>query len=190
MVTLLLVTGCGFGGTSMPDEIEITLPNGETLAATIGTGVPSLANSEWVVYRVSENGNRGGAVLTMVFNDEGGLDGFSNSTIASSVFGSEIVLDGQKHSTTQPNLDYAGSTYGAENASGLAFEARIKAYYSGILAAKATAVATAAFVEDDPDTMIGYFEFSSHATILQDTELGQQAEQEDNFDFIADRVTG
>ncbi|MFQ5413085.1 MAG: hypothetical protein ACE5E6_01370 [Phycisphaerae bacterium] len=183
------LTGCGLFGP--PPTADITLPDGETVVAPVDSGAPSLANSEWSVHRAQANGQAGQAVVTLVFDANGGIDRFTDSTIATTVFGDEIILDGATHGTTQAGLTYTGMTFGAENDSGFAFESRITALFFGLEAATASATATGTFVDGDPNTMVGMFEFVSHAAgALQNSPIAQQAEQQDAFDFVALRITG
>ena len=189
--TALISIGCGSGGSGFPSSIEITLPDDTTTTAEVGSGVASLADSEWEVFRVAADGvTRTTMVVTLVFNGKGGVSQFDDNTIASEIFGSQILLDGVRHNTTQQGLQYSAATYGAENESGFTFEARLLAFAAGIEAANGFATATGTFDENDPDMMTGTFAFKTVVTLFSNSSLAADGNQEDEFPFIAFCVVG
>lgn len=182
---------CGTAGTGtvngLPSSLEVTLPDGTQTPATLGSGVLSLADTTWQFFRTADN-LQGGAFVTVRFGSEGQLLAFENSTIAPQIFGTSILFDGQRHNTTQAGLQYAAATYGAESAdaTGFAFEGRLKAFAAGLEAATATASATATYDAADPNVIRGTFRFKSEVTLLSVPD----ANVDDEFSFLGRRVTG
>ena len=176
----LAMAGCGAGG-SLPDSVEVQLPDGTTQTVTLGAGVPSLADSTWVFF---EGG--GLPFMTITFGPNGELTKFEDNTLASEIFGDTIYFDGETHQTNQPGLSYSAATYGAQTADaiGFAFEGRISAFAAGLKAAEATASATGTFDLDNPDRMTGVFSFTSQVTI---TSI-PGANLDEEFEFVAERV--
>ena len=178
--------GCGSGSTTLPSTVLVELPDGTTTEVEQGAGAASLANSEWDFVRTSASG-QGTSFVRIVFNENGGLERFEDSTIASEVFGDEIIFDGERRETNQQGIQYAATTYGAEtnDGSGFAFEGRLSAYLSGLTVGTGTANASGTFDPDDPDVMTGTFSYSTQLTVPIDIP---GAEQDDEFDFRATRV--
>jgi len=177
--------GCGMGGTGLPSSQNVDLPDGSTLAATIGSGPASLANTEWAIYRAASNG-QGAQFLRLLFDEDGGLERFEDNTIAAEYFGSSIILDGQKHSTTQAGLSYAAGVYGAETSDGMgiAFTVSLRAYAAGLTAATGEASAVATFDDETKTSMRGTFSYFTQATLVDIEGVNQ----EDEFDFVAHRL--
>lgn len=189
--TALISIGCGSGGSGFPSSIEITLPDDTTTTAEVGSGVASLADTSWEVFRVAaDEVTPTTMVVTLVFNSKGGVSQFDDNTIASEIFGSQILLDGVRHNTTQQGLQYSAATYGAENESGFTFEARLLAFAAGIEAANGFATATGTFDENDPDMMTGTFAYKTVVTLLSGSSLVADGNQEDEFPFVAFCVAG
>ncbi len=184
-IAVFTLTGCGAGKTNLPSTVTVELPDGTTVEVEPGSGVASLADSQWEFYRTAAAG-QGLAFVTIVFGPDGNLESFENSTIASEIFGSSIRFDGSRHETSQKGLQYAASTYGAETSdgSGFAFEGRMTAFAAGIQAGTADLTATGTFDPDDADTMTGTFSFSTRVTLVSIPG----ADQDDEFFFIAHRV--
>lgn len=184
--TALLVTvGCG-GGSSVPSAVTIELPDGTEVRATQGSGVITLADSQWDFFRTASTA-QGAAFVRIQFGSQGELTRFDNNTIASEIFGSTLIFDGARHNTTQQGLQYAAATFGAEtsDSSGFAFQGLLTAFAAGLEAATATATASGTFDADDPDTMRGTFTFSSRVTLLDIPE----GNIDDSFTFVGRRVT-
>ena len=153
----------------------------------MGSGVISLADSDWDFFRGT--GDPGGAAFVRVrFGSDGNLESFLDNTIASEIFGSEIVFDGQRHATAQPPLEYAAATYGAEtsDSTGFTFEGRLSAYAAGFEAATATATAMAEFDDSDPNIVRGTFSFTSQVLLF--AEMFPQGNMDDEFLFVGRRV--
>lgn len=186
IVALFAGATAGCGGGSLPDSVIIELPDGTITSATMGAGVPSLADSTWQFYQ-SYGAGQSRAFMVISFGPDGNLELFEDNSIAPAVFGETIIFDGQQHPTTQAGLSYVAATYGAEtsDATGFAFEGRLTAYAAGIKAAEATASASGTFAPADPDTMTGTFAFTSEVTLMDMPE----ANLDESFDFIAHRVT-
>ena len=184
-LALALLVGCGATATSLPSVVTVELPDGSTVEADQGSGVPSLEDSKWEFFRTAGN-LQGAAFVTVVFDDDGALSRFENNTIASEIFGNTILFDGKRHNTTRQGLQYAAATYGAEtaDASGFAFEGHLEAFAGGLSAANATAIASAEFDPNDPDIVRGTFSFSSRVTLLNIPE----GDQDDEFSFFGRRV--
>lgn len=183
-----LSTGCGSGNDSLPSSVNIELPDGAIVTANRGSGVGSVSDSSWTVYRESNNAAAGIPLVVLKFDSSGVLTSFENNTIASDVFGSTILFDGQTHPTNQPNLSYAAATYGAENQSGLGFNAQLAAFAAGFTVATGSASAIGSFT--DENTIRGLFSFRTQATQFAASvggDLATQANQEDTFQFIAIR---
>jgi len=181
------LAGCGSAQRSgLPETVTIELPDGTTVEAEQGAGAASLADSRWEFFRTSSSA-QALAFVTITFGPEGNLESFENNTIAAEIFGDTIVFDGQRHSTTQQGLQYAAATFGAEtvDATGFAFEGRLTAFAVGIQAANGTATASATYVPDDPDTVVGTFTFSTRVTIASIPG----ADMDDEFAFVGHRET-
>jgi hypothetical protein len=176
--------GCGLGGPSLPASLTLELPDGDTLVAQIGSGPASLANSEWAFFRGPSAS--GVQFVRLVFDEDGGIESFEENTIAPEIFGSRIILDGQRHNTTQQGLTYVAGVYGAETESGdgIAFEVRLKGFAAGIEAATGSASASATFTDEDRNEMTGTFAFTTAVTIT-DIPGGNQS---DEFEFTAKRI--
>lgn len=181
---LLVMVGCG--GSSAPSAVTIELPDGTEVRATQGSGVITLADSQWDFFRTSSTA-QGTAFVRIQFGSAGELTRFDNNTIASAIFGSTLIFDGVRHNTTQAGLQYSAATFGAEtsDSSGFAFEGRLTAFAAGLEAASATASASGTFDPDDPDVMTGTFTFRSRVTLLDIPE----GNIDDSFTFIGRRVT-
>lgn len=181
----LMSAGCFGGGNSLPDSVTVALPDGTTVDATLGSGVLALADTTWDFTRVADNA-RGDAFARINFGPEGELASFENNTLASNIFGSTLVFDGQRHDTQQPAVQYAAATYGAEtsDATGFTFEVRLTAFAAGFQAATATVSASAEFDPDDPNTVRGTFIFSSRVTLISIPG----GNQDDTFSFEGRRV--
>jgi len=174
MAGLHCVHGCGVGSRDVPSAVIVELPDGTEVTATQGSGVISLADTEWDFFATAANA-QGAAFLRLRFGPNGNLAAFENNTLASEIFGSTILFDGARHNTTQQGLQYAAATYGAETSdgSGFAFEGVLTAFAAGLEAANATAAATGEFVPEDPNLMHGTFEFTSQVTLLNIPEGNQ-----------------
>ena len=184
----LLVPGCGGGG--LPSSQTVTLPDGTTQTVTMGSGVISLADTEWDFFYVSGNA-QGRAFVRISFDENGSLAAFDNNEIAAEVFGATILFDGARHNTTQPSVQYAATTYGAEtsDSTGFAFKGVLKAYAAGIMVAEATATATAEFDPDDPNVVYGEFEFSAEVSSLVSSVANVSAEDlNQEFSFMGRKV--
>lgn len=186
VVVGILMIGCGGARNGLPDAVTVTLPDGSEVDATQGAGVVALADTTWDFYRSATNA-QGAAFIRVKFGPEGELDRFENSTIASQIFGTTLIFDGERHNTTQSGLTYAAATYGAESedSGGFAFAGRVTAFAVGLTAATAEASAVAEFDTDDPNTVRGTFSFSSQTTLVDIPE----ANQDDEFSFVGRRVT-
>lgn len=181
---LAALPGC-FGNNSLPPTVTIDLPDGSQTQATLGSGVIALANTTWDFFRVANNA-QGISFVTVRFGPAGNLERFDDNTIASSIFGSTILFDGQRHDTSQPGLQYAAATFGAETSDsmGFAFQARLTGFIAGIEGADATATATAEFDPNDPNVVTGTFTFTSRVTLLDIPE----GNIDDEFSFRGERV--
>lgn len=165
--SLLAPAGCGSRGSNLPAALTVMLPDGTEERVTMGSGVATLADTEWDLYAVAENAQVAPFVRVR-FNANGSLHSFDNNTIAREVFGSQILFDGQRHRTNQFGLDYAAATYGAEtlDASGFAFTAKLTAYAAGLVeAAQVTAKASGNFDAEDPCIIRGTFNYSIRVKI-------------------------
>jgi hypothetical protein len=185
VISLIIVAGCIGRSTNLPSSVTVELPDGTTVEAEAGSGAPSLADSQWQFFR-TEGSAQSLAFATIHFGPQGELASFSDSTIASNIFGSEIIFDGQRHSARQKGLQYAASTYGAETATadGIAFEGRVTAFFGDFAVGNATASAAAAFDPEDSNIMVGTFAFSTRVTLIDIPEGNTDAE----FSFIGRRV--
>ncbi len=184
VTTALLVTvGCGGGQSSVPSAVTVELPDGTEVRATQGSGVITLADSEWDFFRTGS----ASAFVRIQFGSSGELTRFDNNTIASNIFGSTLIFDGVVHNTTQQGLQYVAATFGAETAdsTGFAFEGHLTGLAAGLEAATATATASGTFDADDPNTMTGDFSFNSRVTLLDIPE----GNIDDEFTFVGRRVT-
>jgi hypothetical protein len=188
----LLVFGCSGGNASLPTTITVELPDGSQVETTLGSGVISFADSSWQFYAYAGGSAQAAPFVTVRFGPNGELAAFENNTLASEIFGSQLLFDGQRHPTTQEGLEYAAATYGAEtsDAHGFAFEGRLVAYIPFVgEVADATASASGEFEGDDINTVRGTFEFESHVTfdamgLVPEEYMHMQQE----FDFIGHRV--
>ena len=176
--------GCGSRST-LPSTVVVDLPDGTTAEVEQGAGVTSLADTTWRFLRATGTA-QGLPFLTISFGPEGNLEAFSDNTIASQVFGSEILFDGQQHSTSVSGVTYAASTYGAEtvDGSGFTFAGRMTAWAGPIVVGQATATATGTFNPDDPNTMTGTFAFTTDINFVSIPE----AEMDEEFSFVAHLV--
>ena len=180
--------GAGLGGSrGVPDSVTVELPDGSTVDAQLGAGVPSLADSSWEFY-ITGQATQSLPFVVISFGSQGNLERFDGNTIAREIFGDTILFDGHSHATAQAGLSYVAGTYGAEtsDATGFAFEGRLTAYAAGITAATATASASGTFDSNDPDTMTGGFSFQSEVVIASIPN----ANMSESFSFIAHRATG
>src|ERR1041385_404817 len=126
------VTGCAIliaigGCTPMcPPTEPITLVDGTTANADVGSGAASQANSTWAFYANAAGPTSilGIQILpgtsVFLFRAEFGAGGkwvriFDNEKIAPDAFGTQILFDGAQHAMVQPNLTYAAVSYGAEH---------------------------------------------------------------------------
>ena len=186
-LAFLTLAGCGLGGSDLPSAVTVELPDGSTVEAGKGDGVASLESSTWDFSRTASNG-QGTVFVTVVFDENGALARFENSTIASEIFGSTIKFDGIRHNTTQQGLQYVGATYGAStsDATGFAFEGLMKAYAAGIEAATATASSWGVYDPDDSNVIRGEFAFTTVVTLLSIPE----GDQDENWTYIGHRVVG
>ena len=187
---LLLSVGCG--GTGLPDTLTVELPDGTQEEVTLGSGVISFADSSWQFYRGVGNSAQGVPFVIIRFGPNGELAAFENNTIASQIFGSDILFDGERHDTTQASLQYAAATYGAETADahGFAFEGLLAAYVPVLgEVAHATASAVGEFDGDDINTIVGTFEFVSDVTTNAFNLVPKEyVHMEEAFDFIGQRI--
>lgn len=183
----LLLPGCS-GKPPVPNSVDVVLPDGTTVTATLGSGVISLANSVWGFCRGATNPDCLNPFVVIRFSPTGSLEAFEDNTIASAIFGDTILFDGQPHNTAQPGLQYVAATFGAEtsDSSGFTFEGRLSALAAGIEAATATATATAEFDPVDPDVVFGTFSFSSE--ILLFPEMFPGGNIDDSFAFAGRRL--
>lgn len=179
--------GCGAAAT-VPDELEITLPDGTTTNATLGSGVISLANSEWVVTRNFATG-QGVPFVRFVFNENGGITEFRDNSIAPEIFGDTLFFDGARHETNQPGISYEAGVFGAgtEDGTGVTFVVRVAAFAVGLQVASAEASVVATIVDDS--TMSGTLSFSIEITDLVTSfiDLGNFVDN-DEFEFTATRL--
>ena len=189
-VMTIATAGCGSrGGSQIPDSVIVTLPDGTTTTATLGAGVPSLADSTWELFITGQTEVSAAQALPFLvvsFGPDGELTRFDGNTISPEIFGDTVLFDGERHNTSQPGLTYSAGTYGAESsdASGFSFVGRLTAFAAGFNAASATATATGTFKADDPDTMTGVFSISVRVTI---TSI-PQADTDAAYTYIAHRV--
>lgn len=186
-LSCLVLSGCG-AKSAAPSSVDVTLPDGTTVTATMGSGVISLADSVWAFCRDANSTSCLNPFMTVRFSSTGSLDAFEDNTIASAIFGDTILFDGLRHNTAQPSLQYSAATFGAEasDSSGFTFQARLSAFAAGFEAATATATATAEFDADDPDVVRGTFSFTSQVLLFP--ELFPQGNMDDEFPFIGQRV--
>lgn len=178
----LCVVGCSNG---LPSSVDVELPDGSVVQTTLGSGVISFADSKWQFFRTTGSG-QGAPFVTIVFGPNGELAAFEENTIASEIFGTEVIFDGASHPTNQVGLTYAAATFGAStaDATGFTFEGRVTAFAAGINAANATASASGTFDGDDVNTVTGTFRFRSEVTLLDIPE----GNIEDTYNFIGRRV--
>ncbi len=182
-----LLPGCG-GKPPVPSSVDVTLPDGTTVTATMGSGVISLADSVWGFCKNVSDANCTNPFVVIRFNSTGSLEAFEDNTIASSIFGDTILFDGVAHNTPQPALQYVAATFGAESldSSGFTFEGRLTALAAGLQAAKATATATAEFDADDDGLVYGTFTFTSEVLLFP--ELIPEGNIDDSFAFVGRRI--
>jgi len=184
---LLLATGCGTIGGALPDTVTVDLPDGTQTTATLGSGVDRLANTSWEFF-LTAPAAQGAPFVVISFGDSGNLEAFNDNTLASEIFGDQIIFDGQVHNTSQAGLSYSAGTFGAEtsDASGFAFQGVLNAFAAGFKVADCTANASGTFDPDDPDTMTGMFDYAFQVTVdfpgIPVSDLAQ------TFGFIAHRV--
>lgn len=190
-IASLLTLGCS-GGTGLPETITVELPDGSEVQTTMGSGVISFADSSWQFFRTAGSSAQGLLFVVVRFGPNGELTAFENNTLASEIFGTEILFDGQRHNTTQQGLQYAAATYGAatSDAHGFTFEGRLTAFVA-VLGQAANAVATASgeFDGDDINTVRGTFTFESHVTLNAFNLVPEEyVDTEESFNFIGHRV--
>lgn len=189
--TVILVgTGCGNRSSAVPDRATVELPDGTTTTVTLGSGVPSLADSTWNFYvtgNLEVPSGQSQPFLSITFGPEGELTRFDDNTFSPEIFGDTIYFDGANHNTNQAGLSYSAGTYGAEtaDASGFSFLGRLTAFAAGFTAANATVTASGMFDADDPDTMTGELTFSVRATV----DFIPEANMDQGYTYIAHRVT-
>ena len=183
----LVLPGCA-GKPPVPSSVDVVLPDGTTVTATMGSGVISLANSVWGFCRSATNPDCLNPFMVVHFNSTGSLESFQDNTIASQIFGDTILFDGIAHNTAQAGLQYVAATFGAEtsDSSGFTFEGRLTGLAAGFEAATATATATAEFDPVDPDVVFGTFSFSSE--ILLFPEMFPGGNIDDSFPFAGRRL--
>lgn len=184
-VILTLIPGCWGRSTGLPASVDLSLPDGTSVDAEQGRGVPSLANSRWEFFRTAEAAQEA-AFVTLNFGPQGELLGFDENTIASEIFGPTIFIDGRRHNTTQTGLQYAAAAYGGQtqDGTGMAFEVRVTGFVAGIKGAEATATATATYDPATRDIVRGTFSFSTRVTLVSI----EGANQNDSFSFVGQRV--
>ena len=154
IVAMTTLVGCN--GNIGPETETLTLPDGTVVTVGQDDGAVSLADSRW------ELRNGGTPFVTFVFDDGGNLTTFTDFTLASDLLGSELILDGKKHSTGLPLVEYSAITFEAEtdDGTGFTFVTLISAFAPIIgEIASATATATSQLDPDDPDIMTGDFVF-------------------------------
>ena len=186
----LAMPGCGAMGNSLPADVTVTLPDGTTETVTLGAGVDSLADTEWDFFYVAGNA-QGMPFVRIRFGPEGALEAFEDNRIAGEIFGATILFDGVQHETTQPGLQYAAATYGAEtsDAMGFTFQGHLKAFAAGIEVASAVATATAEFDPKDPDVVYGEFDFTAElSSIAASFVTIPEEELSQSFSFMGQRV--
>jgi hypothetical protein len=186
---VLASAGCG-NRNAVPETVTVQLPDGTSTTATLGAGVPSLADSTWEFYVTGNLENPAAQslpFLVITFGPEGELTRFDGNTFSPEIFGDTIYFDGENHATSQQGLSYTAGTYGAEtaDASGFSFVGRLTAFAAGFTAANATITATGTFDSEDPDTMTGELTFSVRATV----DFIPNADMDAGYAFIAHRVT-
>jgi hypothetical protein len=184
LFALPMLSGCG-QTTTLPDTVQVKLPDGTTTTVQAGAGVATLASTRWTFFRSADN-LQSGAFATVRFGENGNLEAFENNKLAESIFGDEIIFDNSRRATKQIGLSYEAATYGAQtsDASGFSFEGRLTAFAAGITAGTGTASAEGAFNPDDPDRIQGTFTFTTEVTLLDIPE----ANVTDVFSFIGVRV--
>ena len=186
----LFALGCG--GSGLPSTQTIALPDGTQVEATMNSGVLSFADSRWELFSTSASSAQGLPFVIVRFGPVGELEAFEDSTLASDIFGSEIVFDGTRHDTTQQGLQYAAATYGAQtsDASGFAFVGNLNAFVPVIgNVANATATAGGQFDGDNINTISGTFDFESHVTYNTfDMVPEEYIDMEETIHFIGHRI--
>ena len=190
-VALLMTVGCS-GSNALPDTVTVELPDGTEVETTMGSGVLAFADSRWQFMRGPGSSAQELAFMVVRFGPNGELEAFENNTLASEIFGSELLFDGEQHDTTQSGLSYSAATYGAEtsDAQGFAFESRLAAFVPVLgQVAEATAIASGEFDGDDIDTIRGTFEFVSDVTANAfDMVPEEYVHMEETFSFIGHRI--
>jgi hypothetical protein len=184
---VMLTAGCGVRGGSLPDSVTIELPDGSTTSATLGSGVARLADTTWEFF-VTAGPEQAAPFVKITFGPLGNLETFDDNTIAADIFGSQLIFDGQRHSTTVSGITYTAGTYGAEtsDANGFAFEGRLNAFAAGFLVARGNASASGNFDPDNPDLMTGTFSFEFEVTVS--VPGVPETSGNETFGFIAHRV--
>jgi len=186
VLAFTLMTGCT--GSTLPETVTITLPDGTQTEATLGSGVLSLADTTWSFYQGSTI--TGTPFVTITFGPDGELTAFEDNTISPEIFGDTIYFDGQNHATAFPGLSYSAATYGAESsdATGFSFIGQLDAF-AVILGqvADGVAEATGTFDANDPNLMTGEFSFD----IIITAEIPGVALEDvsSSFSYIAQKVT-
>lgn len=188
VVTMAFTMIPGCSGSTLPESVTITLPDGTETEATLGSGVLSLANTSWTFYQGSVI--TGTPFVTLTFGSVGELTAFEDNTLSQEIFGDTIFFDGKSHNTAFPGLTYVAATYGAEtsDATGFSFVGQLDAF-AVILGQVADGVAdaTGTFDANDPNIMTGNFSFD--VTILVDIPGMTVQDTTMAFAFIAQKVT-
>jgi len=183
----LALPGCA-GKPSVPSSVDVVLPDGTTVTATLGSGVISLADSVWAFCRSATNPECANPFVVIHFSSTGSLESFEDNTIAREIFGDTILFDGIPHNTAQPALQYVAGTFGAEtsDSSGFTFEGHLTALAAGFEAAVATATAMAEFDPEDSGVVYGTFTFSSQVLLFP--ELFPGGNIDESFAFAGRRL--
>lgn len=176
------VGGCGNFGNALPESLDLTLPDETTDKAVRGGGAATLENSRWQLF----NAETGRYIGAFVFVKDGALDSvIENNVIGAEVFGDTILADGAVHATDVDGLSYRAATYGVENESGFAYEARAIVTFAGVRVAtgRATAVGT-----HDGDQMEGTFSYRIRVEESAASALPANLRTEDEFPVYGVRV--
>lgn len=153
----LVLGGCG--GTAVPRSTQLTLPDDTVIDAQIGSGAPSLANTEWLLFRTSDDL----FMMRIEFDENGALIQLTdNRIVGEDVFGDAIIMDGRSYPTNIDGLSYFAATYGVENESGFSFQVRAQATMAGLTVGTGDAFAVGRVEEDG--IMRGRFGFRTNAT--------------------------
>lgn len=111
LAMVALVAGCPAPEeVTLPETLDIEMPDGTVVAARIATGPTSLANSTWACYRKDND--------ALIVRVEFGADGcitrfFDNVGYSPSHLGAEVFPDSEPHAFVMPaNAYYRGAAYG------------------------------------------------------------------------------